>query len=310
MARKRQFRPLQLAMDTTVKAVVETFISQEKLPATYAETVSQWFLPLTEEILRQEAGHHGTFVIGVSGSQGSGKTTLASLLVQLLHSMAGLRCINLSIDDFYLTHAQRQDLAREVHPLLATRGVPGTHDVALALDTIAALKQPGMVAVPRFDKAVDDRLPQAQWPHIQAPMDVVVLEGWCLSVPAADEGALAEPVNTLERHEDPDGRWRQYVNKVIATDYKPFYDLVDFLVMLKAPSFEKVYEWRQTQEDKLAQRIGREGESGTNRIMSTEQLQRFIQHYERVTRHGLATLPEQADVVFQLTDQQTIATRL
>jgi len=300
-------------MDPSLQSVVDTFVEQEKLPAEYVGTVEHWFLPLAEQILHRVASHQGTFVIGVSGSQGSGKTTLASLLVKLLEAMAGLRCINLSIDDFYLTHAERQELAQTVHPLLATRGVPGTHDVELALDTLNALKQPGEVPVPRFDKAIDDRMPEQQWPRIMGPLDVIVLEGWCLSIDAAPESALQEPVNKLEAEEDAEGTWRTYVNEAIRKDYTAFYEQVDFLVMLKAPGFEKVYEWRQNQEDKLAQRYRQEAEQGAqagHRIMSTEQLQRFIQHYERVTCHGLETLPEKADVVFQLTEEQTIDKRL
>ena len=300
-------------MDPSLQSVVDTFVEQEKLPAEYVGTVEHWFLPLAEQILHRVASHQGTFVIGVSGSQGSGKTTLASLLVKLLEAMAGLRCINLSIDDFYLTHAERQELAQTVHPLLATRGVPGTHDVELALDTLNALKQTGEVPVPRFDKAIDDRMPEQQWPRIMGPLDVIVLEGWCLSIDAAPESALQEPVNKLEAEEDAEGTWRTYVNEAIRKDYTAFYEQVDFLVMLKAPGFEKVYEWRQNQEDKLAQRYRQEAEQGAqagHRIMSTEQLQRFIQHYERVTCHGLETLPEKADVVFQLTEEQTIDKRL
>ena len=78
--------------------------------------------------------------------------------------------------------------------------------------------------------------------------------------------------------------------------------------MLKAPSFEKVYEWRQNQENKLLEKIQNEnsGSIDYKHIMSSKQLKRFIQHYERVTRHGLETVPDKADVVYQLTDKQTI----
>ncbi len=296
-------------MEQALLPVIDSFIREENLPADYADTVEQWFMPVLEDILKGVSGHDGTFVIGVSGSQGSGKSTLAALLVRLMHAMIGLRCINLSIDDFYLTHAERQDLAASVHPLLATRGVPGTHDVGLALDTINALKQEGAVAIPRFDKAVDDRQQRELWPTVQTPVDVIVLDGWCLSVDAQSESALADPVNALEAKEDEDGVWRRYVNEAIRGDYEALYGLVDYLVMLKAPSFDMVFEWRQNQEDKLAAMISETGAAG-HRIMTQKQLRRFIQHYERVTRHGLETLPQKADVVFQLNERQTIDKRL
>lgn len=294
-----------MVTSTFLDPALQDFIDREALPPSYRDTVEQWFLPLAETVLGKVAQSRRTLIVGISGCQGSGKSTLAELLVLLLKQMMGLRCINLSIDDFYHTHAHRQELARTVHPLLATRGVPGTHDVALAIATLKALSSEGEVAIPRFNKGIDDRAPQESWPHLLAPVDVVVLEGWCLSVGPQSEEELVAPINELEANEDAEGRWRRYVNTQLLGPYKEFYDMVDFLVFLKAPDFAKVYEWRQRQEDKLAARV--RGEDA-KRVMNPAQLKRFIQHYERLTRHGLNTLPERADVVFDLTDQQTIAT--
>lgn len=295
-------------MYPNLKPFVELFIEQEKLPQDYFTTVEKWFLPLLDELLVLISRHEGTYVIGISGCQGSGKSTLASLLVMLLNKTLGLRCINLSIDDFYLTHEERLGLAKTINPLLATRGVPGTHDVKLAINTITALTQAGTIAVPRFDKATDDRVPESQWPQFQGPVDVIVLEGWCLAIENQEEELLHEPVNDLEAREDSTGVWRRYVNDAIKNQYRSLYDMVDYLVMLKAPDFNKVYEWRQTQEKKLADAVN--DSTQKKRIMSSEELRRFIQHYERITRHGLETLPGKADVVFQLTESQTIDKRI
>ena len=299
-------------MNPALKPFIESFIKEEQLPEEYFQAVEHWFLPMVDEVLQKISSHQGTYVIGVSGCQGSGKSTLAALLVLVLNKMLGLRCINLSIDDFYLTHKERQALGKSIHPLLATRGVPGTHDVSLAIKTIQDLKNFGEVAVPRFDKALDDRLPERQWQSVHAPMDVIVLEGWCLSVEAQQETRLAEPVNDLEALEDGEGTWRKYVNTAIRENYGEVNKLIDYLIMLKAPSFEKVYEWRQNQENKLLEKIQNEnsGSIDYKHIMSSKQLKRFIQHYERVTRHGLETVPDKADVVYQLTDKQTIEQRL
>ena len=297
-------------MNPSLKPIIEKFIEEHQLPEEYFSTVELWFAPLADEILQDIATHVGTYVIGISGCQGSGKSTLAAILVLLLNQMLGLRYINLSIDDFYLTHAERQSLASTVHPLLATRGVPGTHDMDLAINTVDALKSHGEVAVPRFDKAVDDREPPTQWPVVQAPMDVIVLEGWCLAIDAQSEESLKVPVNVLEEKEDADSAWRSYVNTAMRDRYQTFNNLIDYLVMLKAPDFEKVYQWRQNQEDKLAAKFQQDESEGSHRIMTPEELKRFIQHYERVTRHGLDTLPDKADVVFQLTDRQTIDKRV
>ncbi len=299
-------------MNPTLKPYVETFIEQEQLPVEYFNTVEKWFLPMVDELLHKMSSHQGTYIIGISGCQGSGKSTLASLLVMMLNKMLGLRCINLSIDDFYLTHAERQALGKSIHPLLATRGVPGTHDVDLAISTISSLQNSAETAVPRFDKALDDRMPAHEWPNVRGPVDVIVLEGWCVSVAAQPDDLLEEPVNELETLEDPDGIWRGYVNDAMSKKYQELYALQDYLVFLKAPDFAKVFEWRQNQENRLEEKYAREnaGNEMDSRIMSPNQLRRFIQHYERVTRYALETLADKADAVFQLTDNQTIDQRL
>lgn len=289
----------------SLQDALDQFVAREGLPADYAVTVSRWFLPLAEDVLKLVARSRQAPIVGVSGCQGSGKTTLASLLVLLVRELAGVRAVSLSIDDFYHTREARQRLAREVHPLFATRGVPGTHDVDLALETLHGLRREGEVAIPRFDKAVDDRAPESAWPRLLAPVDLIVLEGWCLAVPPQPETQLPEPINELEAREDPEGAWRRHVNGVLQEQYSDWYGMVDYLVMLKAPGFEKVREWRGRQEQKLAARAGAQG----TRLMSEAELARFIQHYERLTRHGLEVLPGRADVVFELTDAQTIAGR-
>ncbi|HHX83567.1 MAG TPA: kinase [Pseudomonadaceae bacterium] len=294
-----------MSTHANLQHALDQFVARESLPADYKETVERWFLPLAEEILQLVARSHRAPIIGVSGCQGSGKTTLASLLVLLAGELAGLRAVSLSIDDFYHSRETRQQLAQDVHPLFATRGVPGTHDVELALRTLDSLRSEGEVAIPRFDKAVDDRLPEADWPRLLAPVDLIVLEGWCLSVPPQAPEQLHAAINELEAQEDPQGSWRSHVNTVLDERYRDWYDMVDYLVMLKAPGFGKVREWRGRQERKLAERAGAQA----TKLMSEQELDRFIQHYERITRHGLEVLPQLADVVFELTEAQSIAGR-
>src|SRR5690606_4848540 len=159
----------------------------------------------------------GACVYGLSGLQGSGKSTLAAQLV-VEAGRRGLRALALSLDDFYLDAPGRAALARDVHPLLATRGPPGTHDVALACAVLDALRAGRPVRVPRFDKLADRRLPPAQWSPVERA-DLVLFEGWCLGAPAEADAALAAPLNRLEREEDGDGRWRRWCNAALARDY-------------------------------------------------------------------------------------------
>lgn len=235
------------------------------------------------------------FVVGLCGSQGSGKSTLSHRWQQAL-TARGLRTVTLSLDDVYLTRAQRQALARRVHPLFLTRGVPGTHDVPLTLHTIEALGGQGEAVVPRFDKARDDRHPASEWSRIDAPVQVILFEGWCIGAVPQPDAALATPINDLERNEDPDGTWRRAVNAALAAEYRVLFGRLDLLVLLAAPGFDVVFGWRRQQEDAL-----RASHAGTaSRVMNDAELARFIQHYERLTRHILAEMPSRADVVIEL----------
>lgn len=236
------------------------------------------------------------FVLGICGAQGSGKSTLADGLAARL-SASGLRVAVLSLDDLYLTRAEREVLARDVHPLLATRGVPGTHDVALGLSVLDGLAQEGPTLLPRFDKAVDTRA--AVGVRVEGPVDVVLLEGWCVGAVPQDEAALAMPVNVLERERDADGRWRRHVNDCLGGDYQRLFARIDALVLLAAPDFAIVRDWRCQQEEGLRARLRQEGKP-TDQTMSDAQVATFIQFYERLTRHILNEMGTRADLVLRL----------
>lgn len=246
-------------------------------------------------------GSDGLLVAGICGAQGSGKTTLAEAL-QRRFSESGTPTAVLSLDDLYRTKAEREGLAASVHPLLRTRGVPGTHDVALGLATIAALERGEAIALPRFDKAADDRAPRGEWPLAPAATRLLILEGWCLGARPQDEAALAEPVNALERDEDPHATWRCYANRALAGDYQRLFARIDLLALLAAPGFDSVFGWRRQQEDDLRARSGPDATG----VMSDADLRRFIQHYERLTRHVLAEMPERADVVVRLAGDRSV----
>ncbi len=238
-------------------------------------------------------------VVGICGAQGSGKSTLAAALVDALGN-DGLAVAVLSIDDLYLTRAERERLAREVHPLLRTRGVPGTHDIALGLSTLNAIDAGLSVRLPRFDKARDDRSPEETWPALPAPVDVLLFEGWCVGALPQPSSALTDPVNALEAAEDPDGRWRRFANAALAGAYQDMFARIDFLMMLRAPNFAIVQDWRLEQEHALKA----SSPKGSAGVMRDEQVVRFIAHYERLTRHILDEMPCRADLVIDLDAQR------
>ena len=233
--------------------------------------------------------------VGICGAQGSGKSTLTATLALRL-AEEGIAAAILSLDDLYLTRADRQTLAATIHPLFASRGVPGTHDVALGLATLDALARGEAAPLPRFAKAADDRTPMASWPHAPQHCQVLLLEGWCLGARTQDDAALAAPLNALEAVEDPDGQWRGHSNAALAGDYQCLFARVDKLILLVAPSWDVVARWREQQEAELRLAAGTDAPG----VMNEAQIARFIQHYERLTRHILEEMPTRADVVLRL----------
>lgn len=234
----------------------------------------------------------GVRIYGISGLQGSGKSTLAAQVVALA-ATCGLHAVALSVDDFYLDHDERRTLARRVHPLLATRGPPGTHDAPLALQTLDALRAGEGAALPRFDKQNDRRAPAKSWPHI-AQAELIVFEGWFLGTPAEPADALRVPVNALERGHDRDGRWRRWCNQRLAQDYPPLWARIDRLLFLQPPGFQVVPGWRWQQEQAL------HAASPEHAGMDRAGVMHFVQHYERISRQALRTLPALADTVIRL----------
>ncbi|MEH6635880.1 MAG: hypothetical protein V7700_10190 [Halioglobus sp.] len=280
----------------------QAFLRRHRLPEGYLPYAQQWFMPLAQHLAEHQIGAGRPVLVALNGSQGSGKTTVCDYLRCYLQEHSGLRVLSLSLDDFYLTRAERDDLADRVHPLLATRGVPGTHDMGLLQQTLATLltEVPITLEIPRFDKSVDDRVPRTDWDVVVNGVDIVLLEGWCLGACAQTDVELAVPVNALETQEDPRAEWRHYVNQVLSREFEPLYGLVDQWVMLGAPSFDCVYRWRMEQEQKLA------AHSRGDAIMNASEVARFIQFYERITRHCLRQLPSRVHDFYQLDEARQV----
>jgi len=277
------------------------------LPDGYDAAIDTLCRPLVQAIADWRRQALRPIVVGLCGPQGSGKSTLCAVLATLLGER-DFRTAVLGLDDLYLPKARRAAMADAIHPLFKTRGPPGTHDVALGLGVLDALTGAGAmrdVALPAFDKATDDRRPPDQWPHIAAPVDIVVFEGWCVGARPQASAALATPINALEAEEDPGGRWRGGVEAALAGPYQTLFNRLDHLILLKAQSFDQVYTWRAEQEAKLAARLASSPDPA-RRAMSAEELRRFIMHYERITRHILAETPSRADVVVELGPEREV----
>lgn len=281
------------------KSWIDELCRAERLPESYSAAVSNFVEPLAGRVQTLHEYLGRPVVIGINGAQGSGKSTFALFLANWLERELGLTVASLSLDDLYLGKQARRDLALQKHPLLRTRGVPGTHDVTLGSETLAALTDQGphrVVRLPVFDKAKDDLLDTPEWRSVDGPVDVVLFEGWCVGARPQPDEHLTRPVNVLEAEEDTDGVWRTYVNESLQHDYRELFEWADALVMLRVPSFDKVGEWRELQEQKLRERAVPGDVAG----MNSAEVRHFVMHFERLTRHMLEQMPSQADTVVDI----------
>lgn len=280
------------------------FLESNLLSHDYLAFAQKWFNPLGDAIAMHCDGARKPFYVGINGAQGSGKSTLAQYLTLYLQQGKGLNTVTLSLDDFYLSKTDRMALAVKVHPLLKTRGVPGTHDISLLAKTLQQLGEYGTVSIPRFNKATDDPFSVLDWPVVNAPVDVVLFEGWCWGAEPQETTALALAVNELEHNEDGLGVWREYSNAALRNHYVPLQKLMNYWVMLKAPNFDCVVKWRIEQEAKL--RKMQSDLAQAQGLMNDEEIVRFVSYFERLTKHILQTLPAKTNCLFELDNQRNI----
>lgn len=303
----------------------QAFIEKHRLPDAYLTTAQRYFDPVAEALGSLAAPKNSQgLLIALSGSQGSGKSTLTDYLHYFLSSM-GLTVLSISLDDFYLSKADRLARAEKVHPLFETRGVPGTHDTAKLYEVLSKFKQGELkgALIPRFDKAKDDLYPAESWTCVEQNPDILILEGWCLGVETVKDAELDEPCNQFEREKDSDGRWRKLVNLYIHEEYERIQTLCDFWLFLQAPSFDSVYEWRLEQEEKMRAKMhslkgcykgsngngsGLNVERSNEAGMTPEEVYEFVQYYQRLTERILKRLADKADVVWKLDNDRKIVT--
>ncbi len=280
---------------------LQGMLRSHQLPDDFTRIIEQVYYPLSDILANKQREKKTPLFVSINGAQGSGKSTLAAFLKSIMQGRHGLSAVAVSIDDFYLTLEQRKKLADEVHPLFITRGVPGTHDLPMMQKAFDNLSVNQSAFIPRFDKSIDDRSRETPV-QVQEPVDIILFEGWCNHSLPQTSAELETPVNQLEIDEDADGIWRKYANEQLKLYNNRVFDKADMKIMLQAPAFESVYKWRRRQEEKLAAST----QTGAAGIMDENRLQRFIQHYERITRHNLGVLPAAVDILLPLDEKQMI----
>ncbi|MFT6267616.1 MAG: D-glycerate 3-kinase [Alphaproteobacteria bacterium] len=279
-----------------------------------------WFIPLANKLIQHQNSAGRPIVVGINGCQGSGKSTLSALLITFLNDIFNVPTIGFSIDDFYLSKQSRNSLSKTINPLLATRGVPGTHDISLLETVLKTLVEGKPANIPVFDKSTDDLKPVNEWINITQANKIIILEGWCVGLDSQHPSELTEHVNELEAIEDVSCEWRQYVNDVLSVDYKRVFSSIDYLIMFQAPSFDHVYAWRCEQEHKLIASIKSRSilkagvaqskpatvDSDISNTMNDQEILRFVQFYQRLTQHALTSMPAKCDSLFILDANRSI----
>ena len=277
------------------------FLSKEKIfdksRATKIKSLKKTYIPISFWIENKYKKKGKTLFLGFSGGQGSGKTTVAKILKIILKKFFKREIYVSSIDDFYKTLKDRNEMSHTIHPLFKIRGVPGTHDISLVKKFFDFIKKKifKKFKLPKFDKSMDDRLKKKYWSNIKKRPEIVILEGWCVGAKPQSNSIINKSINVLEKYEDKHLIWRKYANEKLKKEYKKLFAMIDHFIFMKIPNFNVVYEWRLLQESKL-----RKNSHSSKKIMSYNEIKRFIMFYERITLQMIKDLSKSASVVIFL----------
>ncbi|MEB3887104.1 glycerate kinase [Lyngbya sp. CCY1209] len=253
------------------------------LPILSEQLKTLWtlWLPLGIQLaeLRQTLGRPP--VQGILGGQGTGKTTLATVLSRVL-ALLDYRTLSLSIDDLYKTYDERQRL-READPRLIWRGPPGTHDVDLGISVLDRLRHPASgerVAVPRFDKSLWNGGGDRTEPEWVTGIDVVLFEGWFVGSHPVDGGIFETAPAPIVTESD-----RQFAREMNhkLQDYLPLWERLDRLMVLNPVDYRLSKQWRRQAENEMKAK----GRSG----MTDGEIEQFVDYFWKSLHPELFILP-------------------
>ena len=285
---------------TKIKKNYLKFLSKQKiLSESFYDKLGQlrnFYLPICDFVYKNQIKNKKPTVIGLSGGQGAGKTTISGILKIILKIKFNLSVVVFSIDDFYKTFIERKRMSKNIHKLFLIRGVPGTHDVKLLKNFFTDIhkKKFKTLYIPKFDKSKDDRFKKKKWTKLHKRPDIIIFEGWCLGAKPQSAKKLRNPINTLEKKHDKRLIWRKKVNNELKNMYKMIFKSINKLIFLQVPSFKHVYKWRLLQEKKL--NLASRG----RKIMTNLQIKNFIMHYERTTLQMIKDLSSTSDILVKI----------
>ena len=266
--------------------------------------IKSFLIPLCFWI-NSKADKKKPYFVGLAGGQGTGKTTTSSLIKIILSKYFKLNVFRISIDDFYKTRKERISLSKRVHPMLLTRGVPGTHDINMMLNFFKKSKSKKFkrLKLPTFNKAIDDRFSKKHWYDLKKKPDVIIFEGWCVGAKSEKNDTLKRTINSMEKTKDQKQIWRKYVNDQLKTKYRKLYSQLNCLIYLKAKDFSLLQKWRLKQERKLWIKSKK---SSNTKIMSKQDVLSFMQTYQRVTQNMFRYMPKYASIIINLNSNHQI----
>ena len=275
----------------------DKFKNKEKMIRSFLVPISFWIVT--------KASIKNPYIVGLGGGQGTGKTTISSIISIILRKYFKLNVFTISIDDFYKTRKERFLLSQKVHPSLMTRGVPGTHDIKIMMDFFKRAKSNKFrtLRLPKFNKAIDDRFKKKSWYSINKRPDVIIFEGWCIGARAEKNNTLKKAINSLEKTDDKKLIWRKFVNQQLKSKYKKLYCQLNCFLFLKVDNFSLLQKWRLKQEKKLWLKNKK---SSSNKIMSKKDVIKFMQTYQRVTQNMFKYATKYASIILNLNSNHQI----
>ena len=275
----------------------EKFKNKKKMIKSFLIPVSFW--------IAAKSKNKKPFIVGLGGGQGTGKTTITSIIKIILEKYFKLKVFNISIDDFYKTRNERILLSKKTHPMLMTRGAPGTHDIKNILNFFRCIKIKKFktFTLPKFDKAIDDRCKKNLWYKVKKRPDIIIFEGWCVGAKAQKKYMLKNPINILEKNSDQKLVWRSYVNDQLKKNYEKIFKKLNCLLYLKAKNFNLLQKWRLKQERKLL--LSSKNKKNL-KIMNKKDVIKFMYTYQRITQNMFKDAPKYASIIFNLNSNHKI----
>ena len=276
---------------------INKFKNKSKMLKSYLIPICFWIV--------KKSNKKSPLIIGLAGGQGTGKTTIASIISLILKKYFKLKVFKISIDDFYKTRNERKKISKSIHPLLMIRGVPGTHDYKIIYEFFKKIKNKKIAKfrLPKFDKSKDERYNKKFWYKIDSKPDVIIFEGWCVGAKSQKNSELIKSINSLEKISDQNFIWRKYVNLQLKKNYKNLFRQIDEIIYLKANNFKMLQKWRIKQEKTLWLKSKNKR---SLRIMNRGDIINFMQTYQRITQNMFKDAPKYASIVIKLNSNHQI----